>query len=157
MSAAASSGAVTLRPAVVGDHGPVTRLVEAAGLPLDGIPPGLEGFVVAEADGRIVGAAGLEVHGGHGLLRSVAVDPSRRGGGLGAALVERVEDDARARGLEALWLLTTDAAPWFTARGFRELPRDRAPEALEASVEFRGVCPASATLMHRPLDRSGGS
>jgi GNAT superfamily N-acetyltransferase len=45
-------------------------------------------FVVREDDGRVVGVAGLELHGEDGLLRSVAVDPDYRGQGLAAALVE---------------------------------------------------------------------
>jgi amino-acid N-acetyltransferase len=41
-------------------------------------------FVVREDDGRVVGVAGLELHGEDGLLRSVAVDPDYRGQGLAA-------------------------------------------------------------------------
>ena len=58
-------------------------------------------FVVREDDGRVVGVAGLELHGEDGLLRSVAVDPDYRGQGLAAALVEAVLQRAARVGLRS--------------------------------------------------------
>ncbi len=52
-------------------------------------------FVVHEDDGRVVGVAGLEIHGEDGLLRSVAVDTDYRGQGLAAALVEAALERAK--------------------------------------------------------------
>ncbi|HZJ70895.1 MAG TPA: GNAT family N-acetyltransferase, partial [Planctomycetota bacterium] len=71
-------------------------LLAAAGLPADDVSEaGLEGFVVAVRGERIVGAAGLELHGDAGLLRSVAVAGDERGAGLGSALVARHRDRAQ--------------------------------------------------------------
>ncbi|HEU5170560.1 MAG TPA: hypothetical protein VFU46_08475, partial [Gemmatimonadales bacterium] len=62
-----------LRPAAPADYPAVAALLGASRLPLDGVPAALGGFVVAEADRKIVGVAGVEAYGDAGLLRSVAV------------------------------------------------------------------------------------
>jgi amino-acid N-acetyltransferase len=108
-------------------------------------------FVVREDDGRVVGVAGLEIHGEDGLLRSVAVDGDYRDQGLGASLVEAAIERATRVGLRAVYLLTVGARDYFARRGFVDLPRGEAPEAIRQSWEFRLGCPASAAFMKRPL------
>ncbi len=108
-------------------------------------------FVVREDDGRVVGVAGLEVHDTCGLLRSVAVDEDYRRQGLAAFLVTAVVERARHLQLSELYLLTTDARGYFERHGFRECPRQAAPEAISASWEFRHGCPKTAILMKRPV------
>ena len=140
-----------LRPAVPGDLPAVERLLTASGLPLDGVAEALSAFVIAEAEGALVGVAGLEVCCDNALLRSVAVEPAWRSHGVGRALVTRVISDAEARGLRALYLLTTTAERYFPSFGFLEVSRDQVPEDVRATAEFRSACPASATVMERPL------
>ncbi len=108
-------------------------------------------FVVREDDGRVVGVAGLEVHGAFGLLRSVAVDADSRGQGLAASLVAAVVERARHLQLSGLYLLTTGAGGYFARHGFHECPRQEAPESVRASWEFRTGCPTTAILMKRPV------
>src|SRR6185295_14070215 len=76
-------------------------------------------FVVREDDGRVIGVAGLEVHGEDGLLRSVAVDEDYRGQGLAAALVEAVLERAQRVGLRSVYLLTAGGRDYFARRGFK--------------------------------------
>lgn len=55
-------------------------------------------------------------------LLLIAVDPARRGNGLGAALLDRFIDDAKARGSRRLFLEMrrgNPAAALYEARGFR--------------------------------------
>ena len=108
-------------------------------------------FVVREDDGRVVGVAGLELHGEDGLLRSVAVDPDYRGQGLAAALIEAVLQRAGRVGLRSVYLLTTSARDYFARRGFAECPRDAAPDAIRESWEFRTGCPKTAAFMTRSV------
>ena len=108
-------------------------------------------FVVREDDGRVVGVAGLELHGEDGLLRSVAVDTDYRGQGLAAALVEAVLQRASRVGLRSVYLLTTTAAEYFARRGFAGCSRDAAPPAIRESWEFRTGCPSTATFMKRAV------
>jgi amino-acid N-acetyltransferase len=140
---------VRLRPASESDYDRVASLLGAAGLPLAGVPRDLAGFEVAERDGRLVGAIALERYGDEGLLRSAVVDPAERGGGIGAALVDRMLDVARERRLRAIYLLTTTAEQWFPRFGFGRVERADVPDAVRASLEFREACPASAVVMRR--------
>jgi amino-acid N-acetyltransferase len=108
-------------------------------------------FVVREDDGRIVGVAGLEVHGEDGLLRSVAVDDDYRGQGVGSRLVTTAMERARLVPLRAVYLLTTTAPEYFARHGFAACAREDAPAAVRDSWEFRTGCPATAVLMMRPV------
>jgi N-acetylglutamate synthase-like GNAT family acetyltransferase len=140
---------VTLRAARIDDLPVVERLLVASELPLDGVAGALRDFAVAEADGALVGVAGLEVCGEHALLRSVAVAPEWRSRGVGRALVDRVIADAEARGMRGLYLLTTTAERYFPSFGFQRIARDEVPDDVRATAEFRSACPASATVMAR--------
>ena len=108
-------------------------------------------FVVREDDGRVVGVAGLELHGEDGLLRSVAVEQDYRGQGLAAALVEAVLERAERVGLRSVYLLTTTARDYFTRRGFGDCPREAAPAAIRDSWEFKSGCPSTAAFMARKV------
>lgn len=140
-----------VRAATGRDYAAVIGLLEAASLPTNGVPPGLDGFLVAERGGWIVGAIGLERYGEAALLRSAVVEPEARGTGLGAALVERLLDAARAAGVREVFLLTTTAEGYFPRFGFGPIAREEVPAAVRASVEFRGACPASAAVMRTLL------
>src|SRR5512137_1334504 len=108
-------------------------------------------FVVREDDGRVVGVAGLEIHGEDGLLRSVAVDADYRGQGLAASLVEAAFERAKRVNLRAVYLLTTTAREYFARRGFADCPRETAPAGIRESWEFRTGCPSTAAFMKRPV------
>lgn len=138
-----------LRPARADDLADIERLLEASQLPLDGVRESLPTFIVAEAGGDIVGVAGLEVCCDNALLRSVAVHDAWRSRGLGRALVARTIADAEARGINALYLLTTTADRYFPTFGFRTIERDAVPDDIRATAEFQEACPASATVMCR--------
>jgi amino-acid N-acetyltransferase len=140
---------VRVRPATGGDFDAVVGLLRDARLPLAGVPGTLTGFYVAEDQGRVVGAIGLELHGPDGLLRSAVVDPGARGTGIGLALVDRILDRARERGLGAVYLLTTTAERYFPRFGFIRITRDDVPDHVKASVEFHEACPASAVVMRK--------
>jgi amino-acid N-acetyltransferase len=79
------------------------------------------------------------------------VDAGCRGAGLGARLTEAAIADARRRELPALYLLTTTAERFFPRFGFERITRDEVPASVQASIEFRGACPASAIVMRKRL------
>ena len=108
-------------------------------------------FVVREDDGRVVGVAGLEIHGVDGLLRSVAVDPDYRGQGIAASLVEAAMERARQVRLRAVYLLTTTARDYFARRAFADCPREQAPAGIRESWEYRSGCPSTAAFMKRTV------
>lgn len=135
------------RPAASADWPSIEHLLVAAGLPLDGAADHLANFVVGEADGRVMCVGGFEQYGASALLRSVAVSEELRGSGVGDTLLRTLRDAAQSHGVAKLFLLTTTAADFFGKRGFKVIARAEAPAALQASREFQGVCPASATAM----------
>ncbi|MFL6677682.1 MAG: arsenic resistance N-acetyltransferase ArsN2 [Burkholderiaceae bacterium] len=141
----------SIRAARPDDWPCVEALLRACGLPVEGAAEHFADFVVAEVAGRVVAVAGIEAHGADGLLRSVAVSADARSAGLGSAIVDAAGRLARARAMKRLHLLTTTAAPYFARRGFEVRGRVHAPAALQASAEFRGACPASATFMTMSL------
>ena len=145
-------GNALLRPAKPTDLAAVEQLLLAAGLPTDAVAESLKDFLVAESGGQLVGVAGLEVCSDYALLRSTAVDPAWRGRGLGRRLVERVIAQAEARGIRALYLLTTTAERYFPSFGFIQTTREAVPEPVHASMEFRSACPASAVVMEKQLE-----
>ncbi|MBZ4329677.1 arsenic resistance N-acetyltransferase ArsN2 [Corallococcus coralloides] len=143
----------TLRPARPADLGAVEALLAGADLPRQGVADHLPYFLVAESEGTLVAAAGLELYGTCALLRSVVVNENQKGKGVGAELVQRLVERAGADGLEALFLLTTTAADYFPRFGFVRIDRAALPPELHASEELRGACPASAVVMCRVMGR----
>ena len=61
---------------------------------------------VAESDGTMVGVIVLAVNDEGLLIDNVAVDPSHRGKGLGKALLEFAEAEARRAGFDSIYLYT---------------------------------------------------
>lgn len=134
-------------PATAGDYPAIEALLREHRLPEAGLRPHLETTLVARDHGRIVGSAALEVYDGSALLRSVAVTGAKRGTGLGRALARAAIDLAKARGVDAVYLLTDTAAGFFAHLGFSETPRSSVAPAVQSSVEFVSACPASAVCM----------
>ena len=88
---------------------------------------------LAERDGQIVGLIGLHVsdsleHDGPvGKISEIVVDEGHRGKGIGAALMERAEREARRRGCVLLFLTTAErrqeAHRFYRRLGFEETGR----------------------------------
>jgi N-acetylglutamate synthase-like GNAT family acetyltransferase len=143
----------TLRPTRADDLAVAERLLADAGLPCEGVAARFDtAYVLADSAGGVVGVAGVEVHGRLGLLRSVAVAGHLQGTGIGQALVADRLRWATEQGLEALYLLTLDAAGYFTRFGFRPVDRERVPDQIRRSSEFESLCPDTAAVMVRNLD-----
>lgn len=141
------------RRATTADLPDIVTLLEGAGLPLQGL--GVTALWVGAMDesGSAVGVVGLEVHGDAGLLRSLAVQEAHRGAGIGHALVAHAIEEASARHLTSLYVVTVEARDFFAEIGFEEVDRDALPDALQASAELQGACPADAPVMMLALDR----
>jgi amino-acid N-acetyltransferase len=142
---------VSLQPAQPTDLEAILVLLERAHLPTAGVAQALSQFIVAVNEGRIVGVAGLEIYDQSALLRSVAVEESWRGTGVGGLLIDRALSMTRARGVKDVFLLTTTADHYFPRFGFACISRDSVADEVRASAEFQGACPASAVVMHKAL------
>jgi len=149
-----AAATATIRPATADDLPDVETLLVASGLPTAGVAEALGDFLVAAHGGTIVGVVGVEQCCGYGLLRSTAVDASWRSRGLGRQLVERAIAGAESKGLRALYLLTTTAERYFPSFGFSVTTREKVPDVVRDTVEFRSACPASAVVMVRAIEGS---
>lgn len=129
----------------------VLTLLERHGLPVDGASAMGDSLVVARLNGRIVGAAGLELYAEGALLRSVVVDVGLQGRGLGQQLTEAALALARARNEPTVFLLTTTADRFFSRFAFERISREDVPDSVRRSVEFQSACPASAVVMRKQL------
>jgi len=144
---------IEIRGARAEDRDAVAALLERTALPPDGLDEQFgDPYAVAVADGEIVGAAGVEVYGSAGLLRSVAVDPGWQGHGLGRRLTEERLRWAAARGLDTVYLLTTTAAAFFPRLGFASVARDEVPAEVRGSLQFASVCPSTAAVLALRLE-----
>src|SRR2546430_6957015 len=140
-----------IRSATNSDLSAVEGLLAASDLPTDGVRDNFSSFVVADDNGAIAGAIGLEKYGSFALLRSAVVSPDHRGNGVGRRLVEQLLERAEEAGVDEIFLLTTTAEEYFPRFGFTRAERATVPDAVKASAEFRGACPDTAVVMTRPL------
>lgn len=139
------------RRANANDWPAVRDLLAANHLPLQGEQEHLNDFLLIEDSGGLLGCIGFERYGESALLRSCAVNEQHRSMGTGAALTNALIEHTRRAGINRLVLLTTTAEHYFSRFGFVCIPRNQAPVAVQSSVEFRGACPASATVMRLEL------
>ena len=141
---------VTLSGVRPGETRAVVALIAEAGLAVDDLqPPKLAHFILARKGDRIVGAVGLEPAGAEALVRSLAVDAAHRRQGIASRLVASIEKYARANGVARVFLLTTQAADFFVKQGYRRVARDSAPDPIQATEEFRSLCPSTAACLSK--------
>ncbi len=88
-------------------------------------------YTVIEHDGVIFGCAALypypEAHTAE--MAALTVSPHVQGQGDGERILKRVEQRARAQGLDSIFVLTTRTMHWFIKRGFAPVDPDWLPEA----------------------------
>ena len=83
-------------------------------------------FVLARLDGEPVGGGGLKIHERFGEIKRMWVDPAVRGLGIGRRILDALEAQARAYGLDTLRLETNEnlaeALALYRSHGYREVP-----------------------------------
>jgi N-acetylglutamate synthase-like GNAT family acetyltransferase len=130
--------ATILRRATAADQPAITALIRQAGLN----PLGLDWrrFIVADADGRVVGTGQVKLHGdGVRELASIAVAPDRQGAGIGGAIVTTIISLTPT----PLYLYCADHNErYYLSFGFRPLARAEMPRSLR-SISWIGN-----TLLH---------
>jgi ribosomal protein S18 acetylase RimI-like enzyme len=82
---------------------------------------------VEEREGAVVGVLVLAAEPGSLLIENVAVEPARQGEGIGRSLLAHAEEEARARGIDAVRLYTNvkmvDNIDLYRRLGYRETRR----------------------------------
>ena len=126
-------------------------LIEQAGLPSEDLGnANVLLFGVIESN-LLTGVIGLEALDNVGLMRSLVVEPGFRGQAFAQRLCEAVFRHAADRSMDALYLLTTDAADYFRRFDFEEIPRTEVPDCVRNSAQFSALCPAEAVVMQRTV------
>ncbi len=99
----------------------------------------IEQFTVLRRDGAVIGCGALRPFPGEamGELACLAVQPEYMRGGRGELLLERIEQQARSLGLEAIFVLTTQTAHWFAERGFVTAAVDDLPVARKSLYNYQ--------------------
>jgi amino-acid N-acetyltransferase len=88
-------------------------------------------YTLIEHDGIIFGCAALYPYpeARTAEMAALTVSPLSQGQGDGERLLKRVEQRAKAMGLDSIFVLTTRTMHWFIKRGFAQVDPDWLPEA----------------------------
>lgn len=126
------------RPATPADVPALARIVAAHAVTGEVLPRSpesiLEGLadwrVVEDGQGKLIACGSLWIYGPRlAELRSIIVDASHRGEGLGIRVVEGLVAEARRREISTVFTLTR-AVPFFERCGFRITDKKRFPEKI---------------------------
>ena len=128
----------SLREATVDDVGGILQLIEP--FERDGtlvkrsrteIERDVGNYTVIEHDGVIFACAALYPYpeARTAEMAALTVSPQSQGQGDGERVLKRIEQRARAMGLESIFVLTTRTMHWFLKRGFVQTDPDHLPEA----------------------------
>jgi amino-acid N-acetyltransferase len=127
-----------LREATADDVGGILQLIEP--FERDGtlvrrerteIERDIANYTVISHDGVIFGCAALYAYpeSRTGEMAALTVSPAVQGEGDGERILKRVEQRAKAQGLDSIFVLTTRTMHWFIKRGFAPVDPDWLPEA----------------------------
>jgi amino-acid N-acetyltransferase len=131
--------ACVFRRGRAGDEDGLASLIVEGHLPPFFIEPFLEGFLVVEHAGEIVGCGCAEMYGDCSVIRSVVVSERGRGLGLGLEVARLLEEDARLSGANDLYLFTIDAWRFWQRLGYNDLPLDAWKEPATANWQYQFV------------------
>lgn len=147
-----------LRPANIEDVGGILALIEpleAGGVLVKRSREKLEReigqFVVIVRDGLTVacGAAYPYAEDQMAELACIAVHPDYRRGGFGALLLEALERQAEAAGMDKVFVLTTQATHWFQERGFERCAIEDLPMGRLALYNYQ----RNSVVLRKPVRR----
>jgi amino-acid N-acetyltransferase len=138
-----------IRRAEPSDLERIETLLRGARLPLEGVCDAFRVGFVAEEHEAIVGAVALKMYPDSALLRSLVVERTAQGKGIGGRLTQAAIEEAQRHGASAIYLLTTTAEQFFPRFGFVAVDRQFMPASIQTSIEFQSACPASAIAMRR--------
>lgn len=142
---------LVLKKATPGIVPALQRFLTDMKLPVSDLPADLSGFTLAFDGDELVGAAGMELLGRIGLLRSVAVAETHRSKQLGRQLFAAALDHARGHGVQEVFLITNTADAYFEKNGFQRVDRGEVPDEIAETAQFSGLCPSSAVVMKKRI------
>jgi len=119
------------------------------------VPGPFELFALFDSNGRIEGAASVEVAEDICILRALAIRPGSRKKGLGYALVSHILFHCSGAH-ERMYLAARGQQVYFERFGFRIASRAEAPAAVARAILFSGCGPAGGPVMVIDLPQNAG-
>lgn len=147
----------------VARHGDVAGLLELlepleeAGIlvrrPREILERDIKQFIVTERDGLVVGCSALYLYEAESMaeLACVAVRPEYRGHGRAEAMLQYAERVCHERGIERIFVLTTQTAHWFLEQGFEAAKPKILPPSKRAAYDER----RRSKVLVKTVDGSG--
>lgn len=117
----------------------IRALLEASGLPVLPLHTPLANILVALEDGKLVGAAALEVISRRGLTLALAVSDEHREDGLGTSLLRSLVSRAQELGLRELYAVAGASAAHFAPLGFQPVAPDAVPGEIRGARSYRAL------------------
>jgi amino-acid N-acetyltransferase len=110
----------------------------------------IDRFTVIERDGMVVACAALYGYSDDSIaeLACLVVHPDYRTSGRGDQLLQYLEKQCAAQGLERLFVLTTQTSHWFRERGFDTCELSELPEARRSLYDLG----RRSKILLKPLD-----
>lgn len=136
----------TVRAAATSDAAAIVALIdlnvpsgELLPRTMDFVRMNADHFVVAEADGKVIGCVHLDEYAPSlAEVRSLAVAPDAQGMGIGVALVEGLERLARVRGYATVFAVS-NSGEFFRRRGYDERHIPELDRERSAVSRYKGV------------------
>lgn len=126
-------------------------LIQAELIPVNLEANNVHLFCEMSESGTLEGVIGVETYGTSFLLRSLAVRAESRNQGIARSLLDEAFEFARNTGCFHAYLLTETIRDTMQRRGFREISRCQAPEAMHQSPFLQGVCKCSMPIMYKNI------
>jgi amino-acid N-acetyltransferase len=127
----------------------IFSLLDNVQLPKEGVLEHLDTFFIVtdKNTDMLLGCIGLEIYEDDALIRSLAVHPSYHNKGLGSKLINHIHEFASSIGIKRIYLLTETAKPFFERFNYQVIPRSDTSSKVQQSIEFKSLCPETATCM----------
>ncbi len=129
----------------------IKQLLEDNKLPTSDLDSGSIDFITRKSEGKVIACIGIEKYGSDALVRSFVVDEPFKNQGVGTDLLNELIRQCQMEGILQLHLLTTTAKEYFLKQGFVIASRNRAPETILTTNEFKDLCPDSAVYLTRTI------
>jgi amino-acid N-acetyltransferase len=111
----------------------------------------IDHYIVIKRDGMVIASAALYCYESEKLaeLACVAIHPNYRGSNRGDILINKIEELARKRGIEKLFVLTTKSAHFFLEKGFVTGRVDDLPEEKKKHYNYQRM----SKILLRPIQQ----
>ncbi|MEY4768964.1 MAG: hypothetical protein RL637_1603 [Pseudomonadota bacterium] len=131
----------TLRPATLNDIGGILELIkplEKQGIlakrSREKLEMEIQDYIIIERDGLIIGCTAFHClnDGINAVMACLAVHPDYQKAARGQRLFDYLLTQAKQKGLQTLFVLTTQTTHWFIERGFLTVDSDHIPTQLKS-------------------------